>query len=117
MSTPAAEHRVEELRQVALPLARVRAQVQPGLGQPVPDTRHLVRPPVVRSAIVAGGRGGGLPVSRSSTLMLPRVAREYGQTWWAASTSSLACSGGTFGRSLSSVTTRSKASPSGPMPT
>jgi hypothetical protein len=46
------EHRVEELRQVALPLARVHAQVQPGLGQPVPDTRHLVRPPVVRSAMI-----------------------------------------------------------------
>jgi hypothetical protein len=30
----APEHGVEEVRQVTLPLARVRAQVQPGSGQP-----------------------------------------------------------------------------------
>ncbi len=96
---PGTEHSVQEGREITLPLPGVRAQVEPGRREPVPDT--------VRRAGYLGRAGHGQagcsvvaagPVSRSSTLMLPRVAREYGQTWWAASAASRACSGLAFGR-------------------
>ncbi len=40
------------------------------------------------------------------TSMLPRVALEYGQTWWAASAISWRRSGATLGRKTSSSTAR-----------
>jgi hypothetical protein len=50
------------------------------------------------------------PLAVSSTSMLPRVALEYGQIWWAAATIRSACSwSSTWGRLTSSVTARLKA--------
>ena len=69
MFHPGPEHRVEEVRQVALALPGVRAQVEPRVRQPVPEVSG--HPGQAGCSVVAAG-----PVSRSSTLMLPRVARE-----------------------------------------
>ncbi len=49
--------------------------------------------------------------------MLPRVALEYGQTWWAFSMSSLAVAALTFGMLAEILTMRPKPSAFLPMPT
>lgn len=49
--------------------------------------------------------------------MLPLVAREYGQVWCAASANSRTFSRSIPGTWMTSVTTKPKESPSGPMPT
>lgn len=49
--------------------------------------------------------------------MLPRVALEYGQTWWAFSMRSLAVAASTFGIEAVILTIRPKPSSFLPMPT
>ncbi len=59
---PAAEDRVEELGQVALGAPPVRAQVEPGVGQPGTQVSHPVIMPHRTDHQEAGavGRGGGV---------------------------------------------------------
>ncbi|HSZ31149.1 MAG TPA: hypothetical protein VK784_15515 [Pseudonocardiaceae bacterium] len=49
--------------------------------------------------------------------MLPRVAREYGHRWCAASASSRVAAWSRLGTLITSVTTSPYMSPSGPTPT
>ena len=49
--------------------------------------------------------------------MLPRVAFEYGHTWWAAATRASACSRSMPGRVMRMATWMPKPAGMGPMPT